>query len=71
MRFWEYLRNRDLLTEVFRTIQAVARTAKTAIEAREALAMRLSVKARAGDFDDAIKRLSDSDALVQDFLKNG
>ena len=71
MRFFEFLRNRETLALIFRIVQQVARASKTAIEAREALATRLAVGARAGDFDDAIKRLSDNDELVRDFIKNG
>ncbi len=71
MRFLEFLRNRDVLTKVFRILQQVARTANTVAEARKLLAERLAMGAMAGDFDDAVKRLGASDALVKDFLDNG
>lgn len=71
MKFWDFLKYRDVLTMIFRIIQQVARNAKSVAEAREALAKRLAVGAKAGDFDDAIKRMANSDALVKDFIENG
>jgi hypothetical protein len=71
MRFFEFIRNRDTLTKVFRILQQIARSAESIADAREALAKRLAIGARAGDFDDAIKRMAESDALVEDFLRNG
>ena len=71
MSFWEMWKHRDLVLRIFKVIRQAVRGAKTVAEARESLAKRLAVGARAGDFDDAIKRLSDSDSLVKDFIKNG
>jgi len=65
------LRNRATLGRILRIIMAVARTARTAFEAREDLANRLAEGARRGDFDDSIKTLSASDKLVKDFIDKG
>jgi hypothetical protein len=71
MRFFEFLRNRDVLTQVFRILQEVARAATTVAEARRMLAERLAEGAKKGDFDDALRKLAESDALVEDFINNG
>jgi len=68
---WELLRNRSMLVELVKLIQQAVKGATTLAEAREKLAMRLAIGARAGDLDNAIKALGDSDALVEDFIKNG
>jgi hypothetical protein len=69
--FWELWKQRDLVVKILKIIRQAIIGAKTVADARDALAKRLAVGAKAGDFDDAIKRLSDSDALVQDFVNHG
>lgn len=71
MNFWQFWKNRDIVTKILRVVQFAIRGAKTIDQARDQLAKRLAMGARAGDFDDAIKRLSDSDDLVKDFIANG
>lgn len=73
MRFLDFLRNRDVLTKIWRIIQRVVRLADvgTLLEAREELAKRLAEGARKGDFDDSLKKLRTSDQTVQDYIENG
>jgi hypothetical protein len=71
MKILDLLRNRDVLMKVLRILRQVASAASSVAEAREQLAKRLALGARAGDFDPAIRRAAHSDALVADFIQTG
>jgi hypothetical protein len=71
MSFWEFWKNRDIFSKILRIVRLAILGAKTIDQARNQLATRLAHGARAGDFDDAIKSLTDSDTLAKDFIANG
>ena len=71
MSLFQLWKHRALIGAIFTMVRRALQGVHSLADARNKVAARLAIGARAGDLDPMIRILCDSDTLIADFKKNG